>query len=89
MEFHALAMLDSTKLQSAVALLALLVLLGTETPAELNLLELALLDTSSIPTQVNVSQLLLHAVIMPTSTELAAFVSVDSTQSMEFVNNAR
>lgn len=88
MEFHALAMLDSTKLQSAVALLALLVLLGTETPAELNLLELALLDTSSIPTQVNVSQLLLHAVIMPTSTELAAFVSVDSTQSMEFVNNA-
>lgn len=88
MEFHALATLDSTKLQLADVLLALLVLLGTETPAELNLLELALLDTSSILTQVNASQQLLHAEIMLTSTELAVFVSVDSTQSTEFVNNA-
>jgi len=79
MEFHAHAMLDSTKLHSMVALLALLVLHGTEILAELNLLELALLDTFTILTQVNASRQLLHAEIMPTSMELAAFVSVDTT----------
>jgi hypothetical protein len=79
MEFHALAMLDFINLQLMDVLLALLVLHGMETPAEHNLLELALKDTSTIPTQVNASHQLLHVEIMPTSMELAVFVSVDTT----------